>query len=73
METKVIEILAEVLGLETSEVAVDANILDDLGADSLAVMEIVMALETEFNFEVPEEDIPTLKTVNDIVAYIESK
>lgn len=73
MNEKIKEIVAEILDIEVATIAEDASILDDLGADSIAVMEIVMELEGEYGVEVPTEDILTLKTVNDIVAYIESK
>ncbi|QIK57350.1 acyl carrier protein [Erysipelothrix sp. HDW6A] len=73
MNEKIKEIVAEILDIEAADIKEDALILDDLGADSIAVMEIVMELEGEYDFEVPTEDIVSLKTVNDIVAYIESK
>lgn len=71
MKTKVTEIVMEILDVE--DVKDDALIVDDLGADSIAVMEIVMELEGEYGVEVPTEDILNLKSVNDIVAYIENK
>ena len=70
MTKKIIEIVADILELEEDEVKVDALILDDLGADSIAVMEIVMELESEFDVEVVTEDITELKTVSDIEKYI---
>lgn len=70
MTNKIIEIVADILELEEDEVKVDALILDDLGADSIAVMEIVMELESEFDVEVVTEDITELKTVSDIENYI---
>ncbi len=70
MTNKIIEIVADILELEEDEVKVDALILDDLGADSIAVMEIVMELESEFDVEVVTEDITELKTVSDIEKYI---
>ncbi|WP_423364331.1 acyl carrier protein [Mycoplasma sp. P36-A1] len=73
MNTKVKEIIGDILDLEVSEISDTANILDDLGADSIAVMEIVMELETEYDIEVDTADIPSLKTVTDIITYIESK
>lgn len=71
MKEKVIDIVKDILDIQ--EVDTAANILDDLGADSIAVMEIVMELEEAFDFEVPQEDIMNLTTVDDIVTYIESK
>ncbi|MEG0328173.1 MAG: acyl carrier protein [Erysipelothrix sp.] len=73
MKDKIKEIVSEILDVEVENIADDALILDDLGADSIAVMEIVMELEGEYDVEVPTEDILNLKTVNDIVAYIEAK
>lgn len=71
MTDKIKDIVADILELEVEAIDVNASILDDLGADSIAVMEIVMELEGEFDVEVPTEDILNLNTVNDIVAYIE--
>lgn len=73
MKTKVTEIVAEILELEADAITETALIIDDLGADSIAVMEIVMELESEYDFEVPTEDAINLKTVADIVTYIEQK
>lgn len=73
MLDKVKEIISEILEVEVSEIAPESNILDDLGADSIAVMELVMELESEYDIEVATEDIPTLKTVNDVVVYLEQK
>lgn len=73
MKDKIKEIVSEILDVEVENIADDALILDDLGADSIAVMEIVMELEGEYDVEVPTEDILNLKTVNDIFAYIEAK
>lgn len=73
MKTKVKEIVAEILEIDVDGITESALIIDDLGADSIAVMEIVMELETEYDFEVPTEDAINLKTVADIVAYIEQK
>lgn len=71
MIDKIKKIVAENLDKNVDEIDVNASILDDLGADSIAVMEIVMELETEFGVEVPTEDVLELKTVQDIVNYIE--
>lgn len=65
------KIVAEILEVDVADVKEDALILDDLGADSIAVMEIVMELEETLGVEVPTDDILELKTVGDIVAYIE--
>lgn len=73
MKETIKKIIAEVLDVEIEDVKEDAHIMDDLDADSIAVMEIVMELEEELNVEVPTEDILKLNTVGDIVAYIEKK
>lgn len=73
MNEKIKNIIAELIEIDASTIGNDALIIDDLGADSIAVMEIVMELEDEYGVEVPTEDVLNLKTVADIVAYIESK
>ena len=73
MTDKIKAIIAEILELEEDTINNDASIIDDLGADSIAVMEIVMELEEEFGVEVPTDDILELKTLNDIVSYVEKK
>lgn len=70
MKEKIKEIIAEILDLEVEAIGDDASILDELGADSIAIMEIVMELEEEFDIEVATEEIPNMKTVNDIVNFI---
>ncbi len=70
---KVKEILIDELGCDESAVTMEANIIEDLEADSLSVMEVVMNFEDEYEIEVPEEDIKTLVTVGDVVKYIEGK
>lgn len=73
VKEKVMEILAEELGLELDEINMDSNLQDDLGADSLAVVEVVMAFEDEFDIKIPEEDTTKLMTVKDIIEYLDSK
>ena len=68
---KVKEIIAEQLGQDLEKIVDDANFTDDLGADSLDTVELVMALEDEFDVEIPEEDSANIKTVKDAVDYIE--
>jgi len=68
---KVREILMEQLDVEESAVTMEAAILDDLGADSLDIVDLVMTLEDEFDMEIPDEEIETIKTVGDIVHFIE--
>ena len=70
---KVREILMDQLDVEEDAVTMEASITDDLGADSLDVADLVMSLEEEFDCEIPDEEIENIKTVGDIVHYIESK
>jgi acyl carrier protein len=70
LETKVRNILAEQLGVDLGEVTPDARILDDLGADSLDVVEMVMSIEEAFDIEVPDEDVEDLRTVADVERYV---
>ena len=67
------KIVAGNLGLDAETLDVNASIIDDLGADSIAVMEIVIDLESEFGVEVPTEDVLNLKSIADIEAYINEK
>ena len=68
----VMKIVAERLGLELSEVTLESSFIDDLGADSLDLVELIMALEEEYNVEIPDGDAENIKTVKDAVKYIES-
>lgn len=70
---KVKEILCEQLDVEEEKVTLESSIVDDLGADSLDVVDLVMSLEEEFDVEIPDEDVENMKTVGDIVKYIEKK
>ena len=70
---KVRDILVDQLDVEEGAVTMEASIIDDLGADSLDVVDLVMSLEDEFDCEIPDEEIENIKTVGDIVHYIESK
>jgi acyl carrier protein len=67
------EMVAEQLGVDQSDVQPDANILEDLGADSLDVVELVMALEEAFDIEVPDEDVEGLRTIGDVQKYIQQR
>ncbi len=71
IEQEVKEIIVNQLGVEAEKVTVDANFIDDLGADSLDTVELVMAFEEKFDIEVPDEEAEKLKCVADVVAYIE--
>ncbi len=70
---KIKKIIIDQLGVEDSEVTKDASFVDDLGADSLDTVELVMALEEEIGIEIPDEDAEKIVTVGDVVEYIESK
>jgi acyl carrier protein len=67
------KVTCEELGVSESEVTESASFVDDLGADSLDLVELVMALEEEFGVDVPDDDAAGLKTVGDAVGYIEKK
>ncbi len=69
---KVREIVVDQLGVEEDEVVMDASLIDDLGADSLDVVELIMALEEEFDIEIPDEEAENIVTVGDIIDYIKS-
>ncbi|MGI6404155.1 MAG: acyl carrier protein [Oscillospiraceae bacterium] len=69
---KVREILVDQLDVDEGAVTMDSFIIEDLGADSLDVVDIVMRLEEEFDLEVPDEEIETMKTVGDIVHFLEA-
>lgn len=70
---KVRSIVAGQLGVDADEVRSEASILDDLGADSLDVVELVMALEEEFDIEVPDEDVEAIRTVKDVESYVAAR
>lgn len=73
VENKIKKIVVDQLGVEADEVKNEASFLDDLGADSLDTVEMVMAFEDEFGVEIPDEDAEKIKTVQDAISYIESK
>ncbi len=70
---KVIKIVADQLNVDESEVTPDASFVDDLGADSLDTVELVMAFEEEFGIEIPDEDAEKIQTVQNAIDYIASK
>jgi len=73
IEDKVKEIIVDQLGVEADQVKPEAAFIDDLGADSLATVELVMALEEEFDLEIPDEEAEKIKTVGDAINYIKAK
>ena len=66
-------LIAEQLGVDADKVTPEASFIEDLGADSLDLVEFIMALEEEYDIEIPDEDATNLKTVQDAINYIESK
>ena len=73
IEEKVKDIIVEQLGVNPEQVTPHASFIEDLGADSLDIVELVMAFEEEFGVEVPDEDAEKLQTVGDVVKYIEER
>ena len=70
-EARVKEIIVNELGVEAEKVTPEASLVEDLGADSLDTVELVMAFEEEFGMEIPDEDAEQLQTVGDAIKYIE--
>jgi len=70
LEGRIRTLVADQLGVDVAEVTRDASILDDLGADSLDVVELVMSLEDEFDIEVPDEEVEAMRTIGDIQKYV---
>ena len=68
---KVRDIVVDQLGVEADEVNIDSTLIDDLGADSLDNVELIMAFEEEFGIEIPDEAAEKIKTVQDVVSYID--
>ena len=68
---KVRDIVVDQLGVEADEVNIDSTFIDDLGADSLDIVELIMAFEEEFGIEIPDEAAEKIKTVQDVVSYID--
>ena len=73
VEERVKQIIVEQLGVDEAEVTPTASFVDDLGADSLDIVELVMAFEEAFELEIPDEDAEKITTVKDAVEYIENK
>jgi len=72
-QEKVVKVVIDQLGVKEEEVKMEARFIEDLGADSLDTVELVMALEEEFGIEIPDEDAEKAKTVGDVVNYIDKK
>ena len=73
VDEKVKDIISEQLGVKKEEIKPESSFIDDLGADSLDTVEVVMALEEEFGIEIPDEDAEKITTVGDATKYIEEK
>ena len=73
MLEKMKEIIAEKLGVEEDEITLETSFKEDLGADSLDLFELTMALEEEYDIEIPAEELGEIETVNDVVEYLKSK
>ena len=73
VQEKIKDIIVEQLGVTPEKVKLEAKFIEDLGADSLDIVELVMAMEEEFDLEIPDEDAEKLKTVNDVHSYLVSK
>ncbi len=73
MFEKIRERIAEQLSIEEDEIKMESSFVDDLGADSLDIVELIMALEEEFDIEIPDEDAEKISTVGDVVEYIKAR
>jgi acyl carrier protein len=69
-EKRIKEIIVEQLGVDAKQITPDASFIDDLGADSLDTVELVMAFEEEFDIEIPDEDAEKIRTVRDVMNYL---
>ena len=73
LDERVAEIIVEQLGVSRDEVVAEASFIDDLGADSLDIVELVMAMEEAFNVEIPDEDAEKIQTIGAAIAYLKGK
>jgi len=73
LEQRVADIIVDQLGITREEVVPEASFIDDLGADSLDIVELVMAMEEEFDVEIPDEDAEKIQTIGDAIAYLREK
>ena len=72
MFEKIQEIIADKLSIDAEEITLDSSFIDDLNADSLDIVELIMALEDELEMEIPDEDVENFKTVGDVVNYVKA-
>lgn len=73
IEERIKNIIVEQLGVGLEEVTPEASFIEDLGADSLDIVELIMALEEEYDMEIPDEDAEKIQTVKDVTSYVQSK
>ncbi len=73
LEQRVQEIIVEQLGVSRDELSAEASFIDDLGADSLDIVELVMAMEEEFDVEIPDDDAEKIQTIGDAITYLKGK
>ncbi len=73
LEDRVSAIIVEQLGVTKEELAPEASFIDDLGADSLDIVELVMAMEEEFDIEIPDDDAEKIQTIKDVISYVKGK
>jgi len=73
LEEKVIKLVSDATKIESAKISASTNFIDDLKLDSLDIVELMMKMEDEFGIEIPEEDAEGLKSINDVVKYIETK
>ncbi len=73
LEERVSEIVAEQLGVSRDELVLEASFIDDLGADSLDIVELVMTMEEEFDVEIPDEDAEKIQTIGEAISYLKER
>jgi acyl carrier protein len=73
LEDRVSAIIVEQLGVTKEEITAKASFIDDLGADSLDIVEFVMAMEEEFDIEIPDDDAEKIQTIEDVITYVKGK
>ena len=73
LEQRVTELIVQQLGVSKDELVMNASFVDDLGADSLDIVELVMSMEEEFDIEIPDDDAEKIQTIGDAIAYLEER
>ena len=73
LDTRVSELIVEQLGVSQEEIKPEASFIDDLGADSLDIVELVMAMEETFDIEIPDDDAEKIQTIGDAISYLKEK